>query len=149
MVCQFSYHTPYQPSTPTSALDSGISPRSELPYDRSYICIIFLWYHAYRLWPLICSFWALHVDKISRSFLQLTTEKYSIHIIQLHVYSNTLQNQCKRWLLILLYRRPTAKAIFPITCATWVAIAQIVGLNRCTYYYSYQGGSLSPPVACC
>ena len=25
--CQFSYHRPYQPSTPTSALDSRISPR--------------------------------------------------------------------------------------------------------------------------
>ena len=29
IICQFSYHTPYQPETPISARDSRISPRAE------------------------------------------------------------------------------------------------------------------------
>ena len=29
MICQSSYHTPYQPETPISARDSRISPRAE------------------------------------------------------------------------------------------------------------------------
>ena len=31
IICQFSYHTPYQPETPISARDSRISPRAEGP----------------------------------------------------------------------------------------------------------------------
>ena len=31
IICQFSYHTPYQPETPISAQDSRISPRVEGP----------------------------------------------------------------------------------------------------------------------